>query len=271
LGPGGRDRAGRVGPRSPDLGHPRARRLPAPLRDGAGRRRRDPGPQHRQPPRHAVPERAGRDYGLRNPFRASFDRLTGDFFIGDVGEDGFEEVDFQPASSAGGENYGWCRREGFVEPPPCGACCPGPLPGRSDPLHAYAHGTGGGQGNSITGGSVYRGPIAPLVGKYFFGDYENERIWSIEHDGSAVTAFVDWTDAFTPPPGHGAIDEIVGFAEDAAGNLYIVDLGGEIFRVVPAGSVPASPRAGLWGLVLLLLATGLWQQARQQGFRRRPG
>lgn len=193
-------------------------------------------------------------YGLRNPFRASFDRLTGDFYIGDVGQNTREEIDFQPAASSGGENYGWRLREGTIATPTGGIGGAQPSDG-VDPVYDYLHGTGTDQGNSVTGGYVYRGPITSLNGKYFFGDFQNERIWSIEHNGVAVTEFLDWTTAFVPDIG--TIDQIVGFGEDAAGNLYIVDLGGQVFRVVgPVGAVPAlggDPRA----LLALLPAAAL--------------
>lgn len=193
-------------------------------------------------------------YGLRNPFRASFDRLTGDFYIGDVGQNTREEIDFQLAASSGGENYGWRLREGTIATPTGGIGGPQP-PGGVNPVYDYLHGTGAIQGNSVTGGYVYRGPITSISGKYFFGDFQNERIWSIEHNGVAVTEFLDWTTAFVPDIG--TINEIVGFGEDAAGNLYIVDLGGQVFRVVgPVGGIPAlggDPRA----LLALLPAAAL--------------
>ena len=193
-------------------------------------------------------------YGLRNPFRASFDRATGDFYIADVGQNTHEEIDFQLASSGGGENYGWRLREAFVATPTGGVGGAQP-PDGVDPIHDYDHGTGDDQGNSVTGGYVYRGPIPSINGKYFFGDYQNERIWSIEHNGVVVTEYIDWTSDFVPDIG--TIDQIVGFGEDANGNLYIVDLGGQVFRVFgPVGGVPAlggDPRA----LLVLLPAAVL--------------
>ncbi|MCA9239053.1 MAG: PQQ-dependent sugar dehydrogenase, partial [Planctomycetales bacterium] len=90
-------------------------------------------------------------YGLRNPYRASFDRQTGDFWIGDVGQNLREEIDFQPADSPGGVNYAWKRREGFISHQG-GAL----LPGDTEPVYDYTHGSGGFQGNSVTGGYVYR-------------------------------------------------------------------------------------------------------------------
>jgi glucose/arabinose dehydrogenase len=107
-------------------------------------------------------------YGLRNPYRNSFDRQTGDLFIADVGQNLREEVNFQPASFNGGANYGWDLREGTIETPVGG----GSLPGAIDPIYDYGHGLGPFQGYVVIGGYVYRGMLAPqLHGQYFFGDY----------------------------------------------------------------------------------------------------
>ncbi len=172
-------------------------------------------------------------YGLRNPWRPSFDRETGDFYIADVGAGSREEVDMQPFDSTGGENYGWPLKEGTLGPP--GAFV--------DPIHDYAHDASG--GFSITGGYVYRGPIHALQGKYFFADFVSEKIWSIEQDGSGLT---EWTSTFAPE--QGTIDQIASFGEDLFGNLYVVDLGGEIF-VLQAIPVPPAVWLMLSGLVLL--------------------
>lgn len=182
-------------------------------------------------------------YGLRNPFRSSFDRTTGDLYIADVGQATREEIDFQPASSTGGENYGWDLREGLDETPNSVNCQGGPRPPDNvDPIYDYPHGPGALQGDSVTGGYVYRGPGATLQGKYFFGDFVNERIWSF--DAGTGANFTDWTTTFVPDVGK--ISDIVSFGEDGAGYLYIVDLGfddadpgGEVFRVV--GPFPFVP------------------------------
>jgi hypothetical protein len=170
-------------------------------------------------------------YGLRNPWRSSFDRATGDFFIGDVGQNAREEINFQSATSTGGENYGWRDREGTLG---------GTVPGAIDPIYQYSHGSGDLQGRSVTGGYVYRGPIASLKGHYFFADYVNSRIWSFKFDGSNPEDFdgtnffdfIDWTEVITSDVG--TIGIISSFAEDAAGNLYIIDHGGEIFLITGA-------------------------------------
>ena len=168
-------------------------------------------------------------YGLRNPWRPSFDRGTGDFYIADVGQDAREEINFQPVSSLGGENYGWRLREGLIETP--SGSVGGDRPqGAVDPIYEYNHGFGQTEGLSVSGGYVYRGPIQDLQGRYFFADYVTERIWSIEHDGTASISFTDHTTSL--PPDVGTIDAISSFGEDALGNLYIVDLGGEIFKII---------------------------------------
>ncbi len=182
-------------------------------------------------------------YGLRNPWRPSFDRLTGDLYIADVGQGAREEVDVQLAASSGGENYGWRLREGMIQTPAAGIGGPKP-PDAIDPIYDYPHGGGPTEGFSVTGGYVYRGPIASLQGVYFFADYVTERIWSVVFDGSApsthngtnYTSFTDWTVALDPAVG--TINSISSFGEDNAGNLYIVDLGGEVFRVID--TVPAN-------------------------------
>jgi glucose/arabinose dehydrogenase len=178
-------------------------------------------------------------YGLRNPWRCSFDRQTNDLWIGDVGQGAREEIDFQPASSDGGENYGWRLREGSIQTP---GSVGGPAPaGAIEPIYDYSHGAGQFQGNSVTGGYVYRGPIADLQGKYFFGDYVTQKVWSVTRDGATFTDLTDWTAQFAP--NQGSIDGISSFGEDAQGNLYIVDLDGEIFRVVQTGPFRAAAKS----------------------------
>ncbi len=187
-------------------------------------------------------------YGLRNPWRASFDRLTGDFYIGDVGEGACEEVDIQPASSAGGDNYGWRLREGVIATPSGGVGGPAPA-GAINPFLDYSHGgtsvcsnpLSAFSGFAVTGGYVYRGPVASLRGRYFFADYSRGRLWSAVWNGSApatfngrnYTSLVDHGDDSAFAPDTGTISSISSFGEDSDGNLYVLDLnGGEVF-VVP--------------------------------------
>jgi glucose/arabinose dehydrogenase len=212
------------------------------------------------PPGNPFVGTAGEDeiwsYGLRNPYRGSFDRATGDYYIADVGEDDREEVDFQLAGNPGGQNYGWRLREGTIATPGGGVGGPQP-PGGVDPNYEYPHGAGPSEGATVIGGYVYRGPVTELRGRYFFGDFINQRIWSLRIDraSGAVTEFLDWTTAFVPDVG--AIGNLVSFGEDALGNLYLLDLDGEIFRVVgPAAGVPALAHGSLALLALALAATG---------------
>jgi glucose/arabinose dehydrogenase len=173
-------------------------------------------------------------YGLRNPWRASFDSLTGDLYIGDVGQNTREEIDVQPAASTGGENYGWRLREGTIATPSGGVGGPKPL-GAIDPIHEYTHS----DGISITGGYVYRGPIPVMQGRYFFADFTG-RIWSLVFDGSAPASFdgTNFTDLFEHTGAiildAGSIDQVASFGEDPDGNLFIVDLDGEIFQITDA-------------------------------------
>jgi glucose/arabinose dehydrogenase len=168
-------------------------------------------------------------YGLRNPWRCSWDRKTGDFYIADVGQNHWEEINFMPAGKGKGANYGWRLREGDVATPAkkIGGAKP---KGSIDPIYVYKHGSGPREGASVTGGYVYRGPIKPLQGKYFFADFANPRIWSFEVKNGKATNFEDWTDRLKPR--NGAINTIASFAEDNAGNLLVISHGGSIWQVV---------------------------------------
>ncbi len=166
-------------------------------------------------------------YGLRNPWRCSFDRQTGDMWIGDVGQNQREEIDFLPAGNPGGQNFGWRLREGTIQTPTVG----GPPPaGNVEPVYDYGHGAGAFQGNSVTGGYVYRGPIVSLRGTYFFADYVSRKIWSFKRSGTTITDLTDWTTKLQPSVG--SIGGLSSFGEDANGNLYLVDYDGEIYQVV---------------------------------------
>lgn len=171
-------------------------------------------------------------YGLRNPWRCSFDRKTGDFWIGDVGQNREEEINFMPAGQGAGANFGWRPREGLIATP-TGQDIGGPRPENNvDPIYVYTHGNRTNQGISVTGGYVYRGPLAALRGRYVFGDYQNPRIWSFTMKGGQAQDFQDHTDALQPAGGR--IQLIASFAEDNAGNLYIIDHTGTIYKVVAA-------------------------------------
>lgn len=153
--------------------------------------------------------------GLRNPWRFSFDRQTGDLYIGDVGQRTYEEIDYQPASSAGGENYGWRIMEGFH----CYDAESCDMTGLVLPVVEYDHS----QGCSVTGGPVYRGQDYPgMHGIYFYGDYCSGRIWGLKYDGAT------WQSSLLLDTAH----NIASFGEDEAGNLYLSDyFNGDIYMI----------------------------------------
>lgn len=164
-------------------------------------------------------------YGLRNPWRTSFDIETGDIWIADVGQNSREEVDFQPASSVGGEHYGWRCREGTIENPNFPGCTASLPAGVVGPVHDYAHTLGR---CSITGGYLYRGCAVPeLDGKYVFGDFCTGEIWSLDpNNGNAVTLIAN--------VGFG----LTSFGQDAQGEVYAMNLNaGTIRRLVSSNPV----------------------------------
>ncbi|MGI9040445.1 MAG: PQQ-dependent sugar dehydrogenase [Gemmatimonadales bacterium] len=160
-------------------------------------------------------------YGLRNPWRLTFDRATGDLYIADVGQSAWEEVHVSPAAAGAGRaaNYGWNIMEG----PDCYAASSCDRTGLDLPVLAYDHG----QGCSITGGYVYRGAAIPeLLGHYFYADFCQGWVRSFRSaDGQAVDQ-ADWP---TLRPG----GTIPSFGEDAAGELYVIAGEGGIFKIVP--------------------------------------
>ena len=191
-------------------------------------------------------------FGLRNPFRNGFDQATGDLYIGDVGQNQQEEVDYQPGSSNGGENYGWRCFEGNGCPNGASGCplttgctCPG-QPGLRAPIFAYTHSpplSPSSQVCSVIGGYVYRGTCMPeLFGTYFFADFcaGTESIWSFEVVGGALTSFT-FRGELSPSLEGLLVARIVSFGEDANGELYVVDQGtgndGSVYRIVPVAEV----------------------------------
>ena len=151
-------------------------------------------------------------YGLRNPWRMSFDFATGDLFIGDVGQGEWEEIDLIPAGSAGGQNFGWDFREGahdFEGNAPAGLI---------DPIAEYSHSEGG---CSVTGGYVYRGSMPEWNGIYLYGDYCTGFIWGlINIDGVWQKQLLFDTDV-----------NITSFGQDETGELYITGDGGSVYRL----------------------------------------
>lgn len=165
-------------------------------------------------------------YGLRNPFRNSFDGAN--LWIGDVGQNAREEIDLMRPGD-GGANYGWRVLEGTAQ-------FTGPAQaGFVPPVAEYSHGAGAREGDSITGGYVYRGPVEALRGQYVFGDFVRGNLWSLPIAQVAVGTtlgsdrFILRRADFTPTAG--AINNVASFGVDQAGNLYIVDYDGEIFRI----------------------------------------
>jgi hypothetical protein len=172
-------------------------------------------------------------FGLRNPWRNAFDRDNGDLYIADVGQSSWEEIDYQPWTSSGGESWGWRCREGANDFNFSGSC--GSLTHR-DPIAEYGHG-GDPFRCSITGGEVYRGCAIPdLRGTYFYADYCSGQIWSLVVQGGVATGQQERT-AELAPPDPPAIDSIASFGSDADGELYVLDLDGEVYKIVPDGPV----------------------------------
>jgi len=156
-------------------------------------------------------------YGLRNPWRFSFDRLTGDLWIADVGQEEFEEIDFVPAAEVGELlNFGWDAFEGSAvyedkEPSPGGRLV--------QPISEYTHEFG----CSVTGGFVYRGSdiAGEARGRYFYGDYCTGRVWSLAR----------WRGEVMRRGQEFRVPQLSSFAEDADGELYLVSQGGAIYRL----------------------------------------
>jgi glucose/arabinose dehydrogenase len=169
-------------------------------------------------------------YGLRNPWRFSFDRLTGDLYIGDVGQDALEEIDYQPLTARGGQNYGWKVMEGsqcgaggtsgcLVPPPPCGD------PAYTPPVLEYSHSNGN---CSIVGGYVYRGSaIAALKGMYVYGDFCTGNIWAAAKQGGV------WSTAPLPV----TAPSLTTFGEDVNGELYVGSQG-VLYALAPPPALP---------------------------------
>ncbi len=156
-------------------------------------------------------------FGLRNPWRFSFDRQTGDMYIGDVGQGEWEEIDFLAAGTPGGGNFGWNIFEGthpYEGSTPAGAALIGPV-------WEYSHATGT---CSVTGGYVYRGAVLPeWNGIYLFGDYCSGQVWGLLRDSNGV-----WQNTLLFETGQ----FITSFGEDEAGELYLVARQGEIYRLI---------------------------------------
>jgi glucose/arabinose dehydrogenase len=160
-------------------------------------------------------------YGLRNPWRFSFDRATGDLYIADVGEREIEEIDVAPATEGAGRgiNYGWNRMEGSR----CFGTGQCDQSGLVLPTHEYGHS----QGCSVTGGYVYRGSAIPaLQSLYFYGDYCQGWVRSFRYTGGVAAEVTEWP---TLKPG----GLVTSFGEDAAGEVYVIAANGGVFKIIP--------------------------------------
>ncbi|HJW28609.1 MAG TPA: PQQ-dependent sugar dehydrogenase, partial [Saprospiraceae bacterium] len=165
-------------------------------------------------------------YGMRNPWRISFDRYSGDFWIGDVGQDAWEEVDFIPSGTAGGLDFGWDCYEGNQHPLETGNCSGNPV--ITWPIFEYPHNCNpcpNGHGACLTGGFVYRGSASPyLYGYYICADYVSNFFWLIKE-----TSFNPPTFTAYPYDGTGTINAIETFGEDDNGELYAANLLGDLY------------------------------------------
>jgi len=190
------------------------------------------------------------DYGLRNPFRNSFDRATGDFYIGDVGQGAREEINFEAAADAGGNNYGWRPLEGSGDNPNVGDPAP---PGAVDPIFDYEHGSSpfGDPRGSVIGGYVYQGSGVPELGdRYLFGDFVTGTVGSFEFDGATVSDVTDHTADLDPSGTLLGGFSITSFGEDAAGELYLMTNSGDVFQIVPEPSGWWLAVGGIFAIVL---------------------
>ena len=184
-------------------------------------------------------------FGLRNPFRASFDPVSGDMLMGDVGETSREEVDVQLASNpSGGENYGWRVREGSIQnphypndPPP---------PNAIDPIFDYSHGA---VGSCVIGGYIYHGSaVAELNGLYVFGDCFGPmtdfsgHVFTLNYENGVGSGFQEITSQLFPTKVGGyTLGALTSMGEDPSGELYLTDIDGNVFKIVEASAPTPTP------------------------------
>jgi len=162
-------------------------------------------------------------YGLRNPWRFSFDRLTGDLYLADVGQTRLEEVNVEPQPSPGGVNWGWDTMEGTE----CFGSTSCDRSGLTLPVLEYDHG----QGCSVIGGHVYRGSDLPdLRGTYFYSDYCSGWVRSFRYQGGEAVSRTDWTGVLGPA------GNVTSIGEDARGELYVTTQSGRLYRIAPTAN-----------------------------------
>ncbi|HKY02793.1 MAG TPA: PQQ-dependent sugar dehydrogenase [Burkholderiales bacterium] len=183
--------------------------------------------------------------GLRNPYRNSFDRLNGDLWIADVGQNTREEINLEIVGTPAGRNYGWRALEGSGDNPGVSDAAP---PDAVAPLFDYE--TGGPMGQTVIGGYVYHGSIEEgLQGNYFFGDFVSGKIFTLTHeDGS----FLELTDRTAELGNIFGAFELTSFGEDGFGNLYAVGIDGNVYRIAVAVPEPSTYIAMLFGLGFLV-------------------
>jgi glucose/arabinose dehydrogenase len=197
--------------------------------------------------------------GLRNPFRNSFDRLNGNLYIGDVGQNTREEVDFIAGGSPGGQNFGWRLREGRIAQP--GANGGPPPPNNTEPIYDYTRDNGD---QTVIGGFVYRGGDIldagqSLDGTYIFGDFVSGRIFSFRYDGVLGIPTNGAQNRSVETNSQAVLGgfSLGAFGEDNLGRLYVLDLGGQIYRITGA----PIPEPGTLALVGVAAAGGwLWRR-----------
>lgn len=185
-------------------------------------------------------------YGLRNPWRCSFDRLTGDLWMGDVGQGAREEVNFQEAGATDLRNYGWRCKEGNLCTGLSGCTCPSAS--LTDPVKVYNYAAGVNNGRCVIGGYVYRGCAIPdLQGFYIHGDYVNTNFWAMRYNPvDGVTDHTVLNSQLNPSMSGTAVNSLASFGEDGRGEIYIVKHSstttGGIFKIVAASGVNACPK-----------------------------
>ncbi|HEY9420299.1 MAG TPA: PQQ-dependent sugar dehydrogenase [Thermoanaerobaculia bacterium] len=194
------------------------------------------------------------DYGLRNPWRFSFDRVTGDLYIGDVGQQFWEEINFEPANT-GGVDYGWDCREGahdYNDPERNSTGC---SDGSTDPVLEYSHSP---DNCSVTGGYVYRGGVPSfLTGQYLYGDFCSGRIWRGSSNGSA------WSSMQMTDTSFG----ISSFGESETGRIYFTDLFGNTLQwIAPYTFQDVQPSYWAWPQIEALFTRGITTGCSDTGF-----
>jgi glucose/arabinose dehydrogenase len=203
-------------------------------------------------------------YGVRNPWRSAFDPVNGDFYVADVGQNCWEEIDYLPAAGNGGQNFGWRSMEAThcFNPSAQSNCNPAPVacagtptcndPSLKLPVLEYSHASGG---CSITGGYVYRGCLMPnYQGTYFYGDFCAAFIRTFRMAGGVVTNPADVTVQIDP--GHTLANSLTSFGVDSEGEIYITNRGGTILRLLPP--LPDLEVSGPGSATPFLLGSGGW-------------